>query len=63
MKKQHLGSRFDNFLQTERLLETATATATIASKDAENAASKASFRQLPNRTHRNRPASFGWLVR
>ena len=28
MKKKHLGSSFDNFLQTERLLETATATAT-----------------------------------
>jgi antitoxin HicB len=28
MKKKHLGSSFDNFLQTERLLETTTATAT-----------------------------------
>ena len=28
MKKKHLGSSFDNFLQTERLLETATAMAT-----------------------------------
>ncbi|MFM8291869.1 MAG: Fis family transcriptional regulator [Planctomycetia bacterium] len=28
MKKKHLGSSFDNFLQTERLLETVTATAT-----------------------------------
>ena len=36
---------------------------TILSKDAENAASKSSFRQLPNRTHRNRPASCGWLLR
>ena len=36
---------------------------TILSKDTENAASKSSFRQLPNRTHRNRPASCGWLLR
>lgn len=37
--------------------------ATIVSKDDENAAIRASFRQLPSRTHRNRPASPGWLVR
>ena len=37
--------------------------ATIVSKDDENAAINASFRQLPSRTHSNRPASLGWLVR
>ncbi len=40
-----------------------TSAAMIVSIDEENAANKASFRQLPNRTHRNRAASFGWLLR